>query len=38
MESNLDIFSFMLTEEEMERIHALDTGHRMGADPEHFDF
>ena len=38
MESNLDVFSFTLTDEEMDRINSLDTGQRMGADPDNFDF
>lgn len=35
---NLDVFRFSLSDEEMERIHALDCGGRLCADPDHFDF
>jgi len=38
MKENLDIFSFKLSGGEMEILDSLDTGHRMGADPENFDF
>lgn len=32
--SNLDVFSFELTDAQMARIDALDTGDRLGADPD----
>lgn len=38
MKSNFDIFSFELSEKEMGIVSSLDTGRRIGADPEHFDF
>lgn len=38
MKSNYDIFSFQLSEDDMNRIKSLDTGRRIGADPERFDF
>jgi 2,5-diketo-D-gluconate reductase A len=33
---NIDIWDFALSEEEMERIEALDRGHRTGPDPDTF--
>ena len=38
MKSNMDIFDFELSQEDVEKINALDTGRRLGADPENFDF
>lgn len=38
MKSNMEIFDFYLSEEDMARINELDTGKRVGADPAHFDF
>ncbi|MFJ8235784.1 aldo/keto reductase [Ureibacillus sp. NPDC094379] len=35
---NADIFDFELTREEMERIDALNQNHRVGPDPDNFDF
>jgi len=36
IEENIDIFDFELTTEEVERIEALDRGHRTGPDPDTF--
>jgi diketogulonate reductase-like aldo/keto reductase len=36
IEQNIDIFDFELSEEEMERIDALDRGERTGPDPDTF--
>lgn len=36
--SNSRIFDFELSEEDMNRIQALDTGLRVGPDPDHFNF
>ncbi len=36
LEENIDIFDFELSADEMERIEALDRGHRTGPDPETF--
>ncbi len=38
MQSNLDIFNFTLSDAEMDRINALETGRRIGPDPENFNF
>lgn len=38
MQSNYDIFSFELTDNEMDVLNHLNTGRRIGADPENFDF
>lgn len=38
MLENMQIFDFSLTKEDMEKINDLDTGKRIGADPEDFDF
>lgn len=35
---NIDVFDFELTDGQMERISALDTGSRVGANPDDFDF
>lgn len=35
---NSDVFDFALDDAQMRAIAALDTGHRNGADPDHFDF
>ena len=34
IEQNIDVFDFELSEEEMERIEALDRGERTGPDPD----
>ena len=34
IEENIDIFDFELSEEEMDRIEALDRGERTGPDPD----
>jgi 2,5-diketo-D-gluconate reductase A len=34
---NFDVFEFELPDEDVEAIEALDTGNRLGPDPEHFD-
>lgn len=36
--SNIDIFDFALTDEDIQRIDKLDTGERIGPDPDNFDF
>ena len=36
--SNVDIFDFELTDQEMARIDALDQGTRVGPDPDNFNF
>jgi 2,5-diketo-D-gluconate reductase A len=36
IEQNIDIFDFELSDEEMERIEALDRGERTGPDPDNF--
>jgi 2,5-diketo-D-gluconate reductase A len=36
IEQNIDIFDFELSEDEMERIEALDRGERTGPDPDNF--
>ncbi len=38
LKENLDVFQFELEAADMKRIDALDTGNRMGADPDHFQF
>ena len=38
IQSNADIFDFELTEEEIKKINSLDQNHRIGPDPENFDF
>lgn len=35
---NSNIFDFHLSEEDMERIHDLNENHRVGPDPDNFDF
>ncbi|MCU5379254.1 aldo/keto reductase [Bacillus cereus] len=35
---NADIFNFELTKEDMEKIDALNENHRVGPDPDNFDF
>ncbi|HWO95811.1 MAG TPA: aldo/keto reductase [Bacillus sp. (in: firmicutes)] len=35
---NANIFDFELTQEEMDNINALNENHRIGADPDNFDF
>ncbi|CAI8875239.1 MULTISPECIES: aldo/keto reductase [Bacillus] len=35
---NADIFNFELTKEDMEQIDALNQNHRVGPDPDNFDF
>ncbi|MGQ7872834.1 aldo/keto reductase [Bacillus sp. 1A] len=36
--ANADIFNFELTKEDMEKIDALNENHRVGPDPDNFDF
>ncbi len=36
IESNFDVFGFHLADDEMDAIHALDTGERVGPDPATF--
>ena len=36
IEQNIDIFDFELSDDEMERIEALDRGERTGPDPDAF--
>ncbi|HDT6576919.1 aldo/keto reductase [Bacillus cereus] len=36
--ANADIFNFELTKEDMEKIDALNQNHRVGPDPDNFDF
>lgn len=38
LKDNIDIFDFELEKADMSKINALDTGRRMGADPDHFNF
>ncbi|MCC3645108.1 aldo/keto reductase [Cytobacillus firmus] len=38
LRENADIFDFILTEDEMRQINALNNNHRFGADPDNFDF
>ena len=38
IESNIEIFDFALSSAEMELIHSLDAGERIGPDPDNFDF
>ena len=38
MEENADIFDFFLQNEDMTAIDSLDQHHRVGADPDHFNF
>ncbi|MCH6266392.1 aldo/keto reductase [Neobacillus citreus] len=35
---NAEVFDFMLTEEDMKRIDGLNQNHRVGPDPDNFDF
>lgn len=35
---NMDLYDFELSKEDMDRINRLDTGRRMGADPDCFNF
>ncbi|WP_242264010.1 aldo/keto reductase [Bacillus cereus group sp. BfR-BA-01400] len=35
---NADVFNFELTKEDMEKIDALNQNHRVGPDPDNFDF
>ena len=36
--TNADVFNFELTKEDMEKIDALNQNHRVGPDPDNFDF
>ncbi|MEC5306889.1 aldo/keto reductase [Bacillus thuringiensis] len=36
--ANADLFNFELTKEDMEKIDALNQNHRVGPDPDNFDF
>nr|WP_164091081.1 aldo/keto reductase [Bacillus wiedmannii] len=36
--ANADVFNFELTKEDMEKIDALNENHRVGPDPDNFDF
>lgn len=38
IQQNADLFDFMLSQEEMEQITSLNQNHRVGPDPDHFDF
>ncbi|RBP99588.1 aldo/keto reductase [Bifidobacterium xylocopae] len=38
IEQNFDVFDFQLSQEDMAAISAMDTGRRVGADPDDFDF
>jgi methylglyoxal/glyoxal reductase len=38
IQENANIFDFELTEEEMEKINSLNQNHRVGPDPNNFDF
>ncbi|KFI40150.1 2,5-didehydrogluconate reductase [Bifidobacterium actinocoloniiforme DSM 22766] len=38
IESNFDVFDFQLSDEDMQAVSSMDTGQRVGADPDHFDF
>lgn len=38
IQENANIFDFELTEEDMTLINALNQNHRVGPDPDHFDF
>jgi methylglyoxal/glyoxal reductase len=38
LRENADIFDFVLTEDEMRQMNALNNNHRFGADPDNFDF
>ena len=38
IESNIEIFDFILSSSEMEKIDGLDSGERIGPDPDNFDF
>ncbi|MBX2820497.1 MAG: aldo/keto reductase [Rhodothermaceae bacterium] len=38
IESNIDIFDFALNDAEMDRIEGLDSGERIGPDPDNFNF
>ncbi|WP_289140654.1 aldo/keto reductase [uncultured Brevibacillus sp.] len=38
IQENADVFNFELTAEDMEKIDALNENHRVGPDPDNFDF
>ncbi len=38
LQENIEVFHFQLEEEDMKKIDELETGKRMGADPENFNF
>ena len=38
LRDNMDIFDFELSSEDVKKINSLNTGRRMGADPENFNF
>lgn len=35
---NIDVFDFVLSDDDMAAISAMDTGKRNSADPDNFDF
>ena len=38
MKENIDIFDFMLTNEEIQQINSLNKNKRVGSDPDNFNF
>jgi len=37
IEENFDVFGFELSDDDVAAIEGLDSGNRLGPDPEHFD-